>query len=473
MLQDNLDQVPQSSTSALQGNRVPLPVGASVSGEMQAPTVPVYNPVFARAASRNNLSNLEPPPLGSASDQLNPDPGPSSSRMPGGWMDLDDEPDKEMVDTGVSVMQPDQTNQQTGLGTSIYNYGPFSMNFGQFTAPIDLSNSQPIPPSPLLGFPSSSTISADHLTELVDPLDYTANLGQFANGSSNPWTSMEGSGFTGGLTGSMNSNLDPIYGPVSTGIYNTAGLSPSQPSIVGLNPDVTSGVTDHPRLLGVPSVSLSASLRYPSDSLARSYGPHGFPTASAAAYYDYVANDPTKTREEIKSLLENIRPDIELPPENREGTPEAMKYPLMEHQKLGLTWLKNMEDGSNKGGILADDMGLGKTIQALALLVSRPSKDPRRKTTLIVAPVALLKQWDREIATKIKKTHQLSSFVLHGTGRNAKWSDLREHDVVLTTFGTLASELKKSENWQDKRRSDPDASAPNLPLLGADSKWYR
>ena len=67
---------------------------------------------------------------------------------------------------------------------------------------------------------------------------------------------------------------------------------------------------------------------------------------------DYVTNDPTRTAAEIKTLLENIRPDEELPPENREGTPEAMKYSLMEHQKLGLSWMKSMEEGSNKGGIL-------------------------------------------------------------------------------------------------------------------------
>lgn len=35
-----------------------------------------------------------------------------------------------------------------------------------------------------------------------------------------------------------------------------------------------------------------------------------------------------------------------------------------------------MEEGKNKGGILADDMGLGKTISALALILSRPSTDP-------------------------------------------------------------------------------------------------
>jgi hypothetical protein len=44
---------------------------------------------------------------------------------------------------------------------------------------------------------------------------------------------------------------------------------------------------------------------------------------------DYIMNDPRKTNQEIKDLLENIRPDVELPPEDREGTPEGLVYPLV------------------------------------------------------------------------------------------------------------------------------------------------
>lgn len=194
---------------------------------------------------------------------------------------------------------------------------------------------------------------------------------------------------------------------------------------------------------------------------------------------NYLTNDPTRTTAEIKELLENIRPDEELPPENREGTPDAMVYPLMEHQKLGLAWMKSMEDGTNKGGVLADGMGLGKTIQALALMVSRRSPDPHCKTTLIVAPLALLKQWEREIQTKLKagRQHQLTTYTLHGTGRSATWEHLRSFDVVLTTFGTLSMEIKRKEtidlaktvnpNWR------PTAKADRLPLLGDECKWYR
>ncbi|KAL8713200.1 MAG: hypothetical protein Q9220_002721 [cf. Caloplaca sp. 1 TL-2023] len=194
---------------------------------------------------------------------------------------------------------------------------------------------------------------------------------------------------------------------------------------------------------------------------------------------DYITNDPTRTAAEIKDLLDNIRPDEELPPENREGTPDAMVYPLMEHQKLGLTWMKSMEEGTNKGGILADGMGLGKTIQALALMVNRRSSDPHRKTTLVIAPVALLKQWEREIRSKLKniREHTLTTYALHGLGRGASWEELKCFDVVLTTFGTLASEVKRKEKISKARAGNPNwrplAKTDRLPLLGDECKWYR
>ena len=82
-------------------------------------------------------------------------------------------------------------------------------------------------------------------------------------------------------------------------------------------------------------------------------------------------------------------------------------------------------------------MGLGKTIQALALMATRRSTDRKCKTTLIVAPVSLLKQWEREIQKKLKPgpRHALTTFILHGEKRHATFERLRTYDVVLTTYG--------------------------------------
>lgn len=106
-----------------------------------------------------------------------------------------------------------------------------------------------------------------------------------------------------------------------------------------------------------------------------------------------------------------------------------------------------MEEGTNKGGILADDMGLGKTISALALMLSRPSQDRARKTNLVVGPVALVRQWEKELKMKVKAGQRLSTHLVHGQGRKLTWDELRNYDVILTTYGTLSSEFKKMEKW--------------------------
>ncbi|KAI5920508.1 RAD5-like protein [Camillea tinctor] len=125
------------------------------------------------------------------------------------------------------------------------------------------------------------------------------------------------------------------------------------------------------------------------------------------------------------------------------------------------------------GGILADEMGLGKTIQMLSLIHSHKSEAvlgnsaskidsvnklarmpssshgvlPAPKTTLVIAPMSLLAQWQSE-AENASKDGTLKSIVYYGT---EKIDNLRAlcceasissaPDVVITSYGVVLSEF--------------------------------
>ncbi|KAH6917080.1 DNA repair protein RAD5 [Coprinopsis sp. MPI-PUGE-AT-0042] len=142
---------------------------------------------------------------------------------------------------------------------------------------------------------------------------------------------------------------------------------------------------------------------------------------------------------------------------------------------------------SCRGGILAD-VGMGKTIMLSALIqTSLPTKDdirsgepPRksakqlrlnsafkavsRKTsqsapsaTLIVAPTSLLAQWEEELK-RSSKPDTVDVFVWHGQNRLDLEGLIDQGDedgdqpktlkVVITSYGTLASEHSKSEKYK-------------------------
>lgn len=124
-------------------------------------------------------------------------------------------------------------------------------------------------------------------------------------------------------------------------------------------------------------------------------------------------------------------------------------------------------------------MGLGKTVQAISLIVARPSPDRICKTTLVVAPVALMRQWEKEIARHVKASHKLKVYIYHGAGKKADFDKLRQYDVVLTTFGTLSSEKKQIDTRQEAEREVaarggvPRKAKDKLALLGPECHWYR
>ncbi|MCJ1309788.1 hypothetical protein MMC25_003449 [Agyrium rufum] len=145
-----------------------------------------------------------------------------------------------------------------------------------------------------------------------------------------------------------------------------------------------------------------------------------------------------------------------------DGTLEGLKVKLLPHQRVGVDWMVDKERSRKKkrgvlpkGGILADDMGLGKTIQSIALILSntRPTDSAKGKdgkpltsdavgsSTLVVAPLALIKQWEAEIKEKVEESHTLRVLVHHGPKRTTLGKVMKKYNVVITTYQTLVSEF--------------------------------
>ncbi|ELR18761.1 helicase Cterminal domain containing protein [Acanthamoeba castellanii str. Neff] len=113
---------------------------------------------------------------------------------------------------------------------------------------------------------------------------------------------------------------------------------------------------------------------------------------------------------------------------------------------------------SVRGGILADQMGMGKTIEVLSLILTNHQRDPHSdfaKTNLVVCPLSVLTQWLDEIRSHTASGH-ISIYVYHGANRVRDPAFLAKHDVVITTYSTLAAELPSEKKG---KASSPEAIA--------------
>ncbi len=116
--------------------------------------------------------------------------------------------------------------------------------------------------------------------------------------------------------------------------------------------------------------------------------------------------------------------------------PEHLLPILRPYQVTGLHWLNFLRE-TGCGGILADDMGLGKTIQALAML-HHFRQDNGSLKAVVVCPTTLLYNWENEIK---KFTPTLTYFIHHGGQRSRSLEDLSPYEIIITTYGTLRSDI--------------------------------
>ncbi|KAF6828597.1 DNA repair and recombination protein rad5c [Colletotrichum musicola] len=185
-------------------------------------------------------------------------------------------------------------------------------------------------------------------------------------------------------------------------------------------------------------------------------------------------------------------------PQNRERVDgdKGLSNNLLPHQQEALAWMLRRESGNIEenrqlwyemevegqkwfrhkitkvkqktkpdergGGILADEMGMGKSLSILSLIVKtleegrqwaehENSNDERSKevtysgsTLVVVSSALLIYNWENEVKKHVDGG--LSCVKYHGPGREKNPDEIRNSDIVVTTYNTLSAEYEKKSS---------------------------
>lgn len=134
-------------------------------------------------------------------------------------------------------------------------------------------------------------------------------------------------------------------------------------------------------------------------------------------------------KQKLESILSNDFTTIK--------PPEHLAALLRPYQLAGFHWIMFLNE-AGWGGILADDMGLGKTVQTLTFFQHYKNLHKNVKF-LVVCPTTLMYNWENEIK---KFTPQLTHVIHHGPKRNINPVIYEEFDIIITTYGTMRSDIK-------------------------------
>jgi superfamily II DNA or RNA helicase len=134
----------------------------------------------------------------------------------------------------------------------------------------------------------------------------------------------------------------------------------------------------------------------------------------------------------------------------RVALPPGFQASLRPYQERGLSWLVFLSS-LGLGACLADDMGLGKTVQLLALEAAHRAEDPSGGPTLLLCPMSLVGNWERETA---RFAPDLRVYAHHGPQR-LHGEDLCAHladaDLVLTTYATATRDADELSGYTWRR----------------------
>ncbi|KAF8893981.1 SNF2 family N-terminal domain-containing protein [Infundibulicybe gibba] len=113
--------------------------------------------------------------------------------------------------------------------------------------------------------------------------------------------------------------------------------------------------------------------------------------------------------------------------------------------------------------------GLGKTLTMLALVLATQNDNTSEfaKSTLIVAPLSVLSNWEKQIDDHCTPG-SLSFCVYYGSSRSMTTEQLQQHDVVITTYQTVAG-----ENPDATKEAGPSKKKKRVERTLFDIQWKR
>jgi len=118
--------------------------------------------------------------------------------------------------------------------------------------------------------------------------------------------------------------------------------------------------------------------------------------------------------------------------------PAEIQATLRPYQKKGYEWMRLLSE-AGAGACLADDMGLGKTLQTICFIASLVEQYSMQKH-IIICPSSLIYNWLHELQ---KFAPQLRAMIYHGAQRNFELVVSGNDHIILTTYGTLRSDIDK------------------------------
>ena len=134
---------------------------------------------------------------------------------------------------------------------------------------------------------------------------------------------------------------------------------------------------------------------------------------------------------------------------------------LHRHQREGIAWLQSLYNENSPGCLLADDMGMGKTLQVLYFFEWLSGKQESAKV-LVVAPVSLLENWEREYndifprgtysVVQARKSPEVFAHILDGEKATHKpllvltnYESLRRHQLTACAINWSACSLDEAQ----------------------------